>query len=143
MAFIMTNHSLSPLTEVNDPLVNALTATSPRFVESLTLRFGYHGEHHLFPAMSSRYALRVREAIQRLWPGRYQSMPLLRALLALHRTGRVYANDSTLMDPRTGRVWPTLLPRDDSPPARGTGPTTGEGTPTQHDDAAGQGSCCA
>ena len=142
MAFIMTNHSLSPLTEVNDPLVNALTVTSSRFVEWLTLRFGYHVEHHLFPAMSSRHALRVREAVQRLWPERYQSMPLLRAVLTLHRTGRVYANDVTLMDPRTGRIWPTLLPRDDSPPKPSREPTTAEGTPTQYGNAAGQGSCC-
>ena len=43
-------------------------------------------------------------------------MPLTEALLALHRTGRVYADDVTLMDPRTGRTWPTLLPRDASSP---------------------------
>jgi fatty acid desaturase len=111
MAFIMTNHSLSPHTEVNDPLVNALSVTAPRFVEWVTLRFGYHVEHHLFPSMSSRHARLVRAAIQRRWPERYQSMPLLQALLALHRTGRVYADDTTLMDPRTGRTWPTLMPR--------------------------------
>ncbi len=116
MVFIMTNHSLSPLTEINDPLVNALTVTSPRFVEWLTLRFGYHVEHHLFPAMSSRHALRVRAAIQQLWPERYQAMPLERALPALHRTGRVYLDEVTLFDPRTGRTWPTLLPRPASSP---------------------------
>lgn len=111
MTFIMTNHGLSPLTEVNDPLVNSLTVTAPRLLEWVTLRFGYHVEHHLFPSMSSRHAHRVRAAIQQRWPERYQSMSLLQALLALHRTGRVYANDTTLIDPRTGRTWPTLLPR--------------------------------
>lgn len=116
MAFIMTNHSLSPLTKVNDPLVNALTVTSSPVVEWFTLNFGYHVEHHLFPSMSSRHARRVRAVVQQLWPGRYQSMPLTEALLALHRTGRVYADDVTLMDPRTGRTWPTLLPRDASSP---------------------------
>jgi fatty acid desaturase len=116
MAFIMTNHSLSPLTKVNDPLVNALTVTSSPLVEWFTLHFGYHVEHHLFPSMSSRHARRVRAVVQELWPGRYQSMPLTAALLALHRTGRVYADDVTLMDPRTGRTWPTLLPRDASSP---------------------------
>jgi fatty acid desaturase len=116
MVFIMTNHSLSPLTEINDPLVNALTVTSPPLVEWLTLRFGYHVEHHLFPAMSSRHAWRVRAAVQQLWPERYQAMPLGRALLALHRTGRVYADDTTLMDPRTGKTSSTLLPRDESSP---------------------------
>jgi fatty acid desaturase len=106
MAFIMTNHSLSPLARVNDPLVNALSVTAPRWVEWLTLGFGYHVEHHLFPSMSSRHALLVREAILKRWPGRYQSIPLLGALLALHRTARVYEDETTLIDPRTGRKWP-------------------------------------
>ena len=30
MAFILTNHGLSPLTDVNDPLVNSLSVTAPR-----------------------------------------------------------------------------------------------------------------
>jgi fatty acid desaturase len=111
MSFIMTNHALSPLTEVDDPLMNALTVTSPPLIEWLTLRFGYHVEHHLFPSMSSRHAPRVRAAVEQRWPERYQSMPLLQALLALHRTGRVYADETTLTDPRTGRTWPTLLPQ--------------------------------
>jgi fatty acid desaturase len=117
MTFIMTNHSLSPLTEINDPLINSRTVTAPRWLEWLTLGFGYHVEHHLFPAMSSRHARRVREAVQQCWPARYQSMSLWRALLMLHHTGRVYANDTTLLDPLTGRTWSTLLPRDGSLPA--------------------------
>ena len=111
MTFIMTNHSLSPLTEVNDPLANSLSVTAPRWLEWLTLRFGYHVEHHLFPSMSSRHAPRVREVLRERWPERYQSMSLARALYKLHRTGRVYEQPTTLLDPRTGRRWPTLLPR--------------------------------
>jgi fatty acid desaturase len=117
MAFIMTNHGLSPVTRVNDPLVNALSVTAPRWVEWLTLGFGYHVEHHLFSSMSSRHAPRVREILRERWPERYQSMPLWRALLALHRTARVYEDETTLLDPRTGRRWPTLKPREQDPPA--------------------------
>lgn len=143
MAFIMTNHSLSPLTEVNDPLVNALTVRSPRLIEWLTLRFGYHVEHHLFPSISSRHAPRVRAEVERRWPERYQSMTLLQALLALHRTGRVYVNETTLMDPRTGQTWPTLLPRFNSSSqadaaARPAKPSFGQGG---HE--ASKGTCCA
>jgi hypothetical protein len=108
----VTNHSLSPLTQVNDPLVNSLTVTAPRWIEWLTLRFGYHVEHHLFPAMSSRHSPLVRAFVRERWPERYQSMSLTRALLTLHRTARVYENDTTLLAPRTGRTCPTLLPRD-------------------------------
>ena len=111
MAFILTNHSLSPRVEINDPLVSGLSVTAPRWIEWITLRFGFHVEHHLFPAMSSRHARTVRELLRRRWPGRYQSMPLHAALRELHRTARVYKDAVTLIDPRTGREFATLTPR--------------------------------
>lgn len=114
MGFILTNHSLSPHANVNDPLINSLSVTAPRLVEWFTLRFGFHVEHHLFPWMSSRHAPEVRALVRARWPERYQSMPLVLALLALHRTGRVYKDSTTLADLPGGKEWPTLLPRDKS-----------------------------
>jgi fatty acid desaturase len=114
MAYILTNHSLSPLTDVNDPLCNSLSVTAPRLFERLHLDFGLHVEHHLFPAMSSRHARRVRELIVARWPGRYQSMPLGRALALLFATPRVYKEPTRLFDPRTGDEHPTLLPDEES-----------------------------
>lgn len=112
MSFILTNHGLSPLTPgVNDPLVNSLSVTLPPLLNWLTLGFGHHTEHHLFPGMSTRHAPAVRDRLLARWPERFQSMPLLRALLTLHRTARVYRDHTTLTDPRSGAVWPTLLPR--------------------------------
>lgn len=105
MSFVLTNHSLSPRVEIDDPLVNGLSVTAPRWVEWLTLHFGYHVEHHLFPAMSSRYARRIRALVRERWPGRYQSMPLAKALRLLYRTGRVYKDAVTLVDPRTGHEY--------------------------------------
>jgi fatty acid desaturase len=110
MAFILTNHALMPQVAINDPLVSGLSVTAPRWIEWLTLRFGFHVEHHLFPAMSSRHAHLVRAELQARWPGRYQSMPLGRALAELHRTARVYKDATTLIDPRTGCEFPTILP---------------------------------
>jgi fatty acid desaturase len=110
MSFILTNHGLSPRVEVNDPLVSGLSVTAPRWVEWITLQFGYHVEHHLFPAMSSRYARDVRALLREKWPGRYQSMPLGTALRELHRTARIYKDAVTLVDPRTGREFATLMP---------------------------------
>jgi fatty acid desaturase len=98
--------------EINDPLVSGLSVTAPRWVEWITLRFGYHVEHHLFPAMSSRHARKVRALLHLRWPGRYQSMPLGRALRELHRTARVYMDAVTLIDPRSGREFATLMPAD-------------------------------
>jgi fatty acid desaturase len=112
MAFILTNHGLMPITDdENDPLANSLSVTLPRPLEWLTLGFGYHTEHHLFPAMSARFGPAVRAALQAEWPERYQTMPLTSALASLHRTARVYRDAHTLTDPRSGAVWPTLGPR--------------------------------
>ena len=110
MAFILTNHSLSPRVSINDPVVSGLSVTAPRWFEWLTLGFGFHVEHHLFPSMSTRHAPLVRDVVRTRWPERYQSMPLVRALGELHRTSRVYKNAVTLVDPRTGEEYPTLLP---------------------------------
>jgi fatty acid desaturase len=110
IAFILTNHSLSPRVEINDPLVSSLTVTTPRWIEWLTLGFGFHVEHHLFPAMSSRHARKVSALLSARFPERYQSMPLLDALRMLHNTARVYKDATTLVDPKTGREFPTLQP---------------------------------
>jgi fatty acid desaturase len=110
MSFIITNHSLSPRVEINDPLLSGLSVTTPRLVDLLTLGFGYHVEHHVFPALSTRHAQEIRALLKTHWPERYQSMALGDALLALHRTGRVYKDAVTLYDPRTGGEFPTLLP---------------------------------
>lgn len=108
MGFILTNHSLSPLANVNDPLYTGLTVTVPRWVDWVTLGFGAHVEHHLFPGMSSRHAPTITAQLRARWPERYQSMPLGAALLALHRTARVYKDATTQIDPYTDREHPTL-----------------------------------
>jgi fatty acid desaturase len=111
MSFIVTNHNLSPLAPVNDPLVNSLSVTLPRVLEWFTLDFGFHTEHHLFPTMSTRHGRVVREVLKARFPERYQSLPLPAALHRLHTTARVYRDNVTLIDPRSGRTWPTLTPR--------------------------------
>ncbi|MDB4957525.1 MAG: Fatty acid desaturase [Myxococcales bacterium] len=110
MAFILTNHSLSPRTTINDPLLGGLSVTTSRLVERVTLGFGFHVEHHLFPTMSTRHAPAVRALIKAHWPERYQSMRLVDALRRLHCTARVYKNATTLVDPLTGAEFSTLLP---------------------------------
>ena len=113
MMFIMTNHNLSSLTPtVNDPLVNSLSVTLPRPLEWFTLDFGYHVEHHLFPSMSARHGRRVRTALHAQFPHLYQSMPLPAALWRLFDTARVYRDDTTLVDPPSGRTFATLAPRE-------------------------------
>jgi fatty acid desaturase len=123
MGFILTNHSLSPLTAINDPLLNSLSVTTPRLVEWLTLGFGYHVEHHLFPAMSARHAPEVRALLRAHYPGKYQSMPILRATAALHRSARVYKDATTLVDPKSGREWLALHASETGAPPAPVTPT--------------------
>jgi fatty acid desaturase len=117
MAFILTNHSLSPRVAVNDPLISGLSVTTTRIVDWLTLGFGYHVEHHLFPAMSTRHAPTVRAHVLARWPDRYQSMPLVSALRRMYRGARVYQSETMLCDPKTGTVHATLAPRAGAPDA--------------------------
>jgi fatty acid desaturase len=110
MSFILTNHSLSPHTDVNDPLMNSLSLTLPRFFDWLTLGFGHHVEHHLFPAVSGRHADEIGAEVRELWPERYQTLPYFRALGLLHRSPRVYRSATRLFDPTSGKEWSALLP---------------------------------
>ena len=131
VSYILTNHSLSPLTDVNDPLVNSLSVTLPGWLMRLHLQFGLHVEHHLFPSMSSAFAPLVRQQLIARWPERYQSLPLLTALRRLWRTPRIYAAPTRLHDPRTGLEAATLqpgvaLPAED----QGESATVSGGTPS-------------
>ena len=117
MGLILTNHSLSPHTDENDPLVTSLSVTGPPFIEWLTLNFGFHVEHHLFPAMSGRHAPEVRAALRLRYPERYQSLPYWQAQGRLHGSPRVYADHTTLVDPKTGETWPALSPTSPARPA--------------------------
>ncbi len=108
MSYIVTNHALNPLGTHQDPLENSLTVTVPAWYQFYTLGFGYHVEHHLFPAMSSFYAPQVQEGLRALAPQRYQEMPLGRALGLVWSTPRVYRKDWELFEPETSAVYPTL-----------------------------------
>lgn len=103
MSYILTNHSLSPLTDVNDPLANSLTVSMPAWFERYTLQFGLHVEHHLFPSVSGRHCGKIQTILRKNWPDRYRSLPLFTALARLWASGRIYKDAHTLIDPRSGR----------------------------------------
>ncbi len=108
MSYISTNHNLSPLTHENDPLVNSLTVTSHPVVEWFTLNFGYHVEHHLFPAVSSKYAKKIHQVLIEKFPDTYKYMPKKQAMRALYNTARIYKNATTLVHPKTLKTFDTL-----------------------------------
>lgn len=108
MAHIITNHSLSPHCEKNDALASSLTVSVPKWFEFYSLGFGYHVEHHLFPAMSNRHAPRVQAELRRIAPEHYQEMPLTSALKLMFSTPRVYGTPTTLLDPDSLQSFQTL-----------------------------------
>ena len=112
MSYIATNHFLNPLTDVNDPLVNTLSVTSPRWLERLHLEFGYHVEHHLFPTMSGRHAPAVRDVLVGLHGDRYLRMSHARALRLLYARPKLHDAHDTVVDPRTLATFHTLRPGD-------------------------------
>ena len=108
MSYISTNHNISPYTKKNDPLVNSLTVTNHPILEFLNLNFGYHTEHHLFPAMPASKAKLVSEKLKEMYPDRYKIMPKSKALKLLYSTPRIYKNRDILVDPKTGDEFATL-----------------------------------
>jgi len=110
MSYIATNHFLNPLTEVNDPLANTLSVTSPRWLERLHLQFGYHVEHHIFPMMSGRHFPAVRNVLRRSYGDRYLTLPHGRALQLLYTRPKLHGTHDTLIDPRTLSTFNTLAP---------------------------------
>lgn len=108
ISYISTNHQLSPLTGLNDPLANSLTVSVPRWVDVLHLNFSHHVEHHVFPGMSPKYAPLVKTQLKKQFPDRYQEMPFGAALASLWRTPRLYKDHTDLVDPHRGMVYGSL-----------------------------------
>ncbi len=108
MSYIATNHVLSPLTSVNDPLSNSLSVRTLKWLDILYLNFSHHTEHHLFPSMSPKYAPQVKALCKQLWPDRYHEMSHRKALLCVWRTPRLYAHETGLTDPVRGGDYPVL-----------------------------------
>lgn len=108
MSYISTNHNLSPLTKHNDPLENSLSVTNHPAFEFISLNFGYHVEHHIFPTVSGKHMKKVHKKLVELFPNDYQVMPKWKAMKALYSTPRIYRSDYELIHPETQAVAPTL-----------------------------------
>jgi fatty acid desaturase len=96
MAYIYTNHMLSPLTEDNDPLVSSLSLRVPAWLDLLHSNFSHHSEHHVFPGLNSSYYPQVRELLMRHYPERYRLLGAGLAWRLLLSTPRFYRDAHTL-----------------------------------------------
>lgn len=104
MSYISTNHFLRPLTETDESLLNSMSVTTLKWLDTLHLNFSHHVEHHIFPTMNHRFAPLVRRYLVKHVPDLYLSPPHWKALWHLYKTPRLYLNDHTLIDPFTGRT---------------------------------------
>lgn len=108
LSYIVTNHNMSPLTKVNDPMVNSLTVTTGKFWSFIHLNFGYHVEHHLFPRVSCKHAKKLHVLCKEMYPEQYQSMPKWKALKHLYLTPRIYKSSDMLIHPKSLKTYSTL-----------------------------------
>ncbi|MDJ0799679.1 MAG: fatty acid desaturase [Calothrix sp. MO_167.B12] len=70
MLYIYTNHLVSPITEINDPLANGISLQVPKFIDVLHVHFSYHVEHHIFPGLNSDYYPMVRDLLRQHYSDR-------------------------------------------------------------------------
>lgn len=108
LSYISTNHNISPLTKINDPLENSLTVTTNPVSDFFHLNFGYHVEHHLFPRVSCKHSKTIHKHLKAMYPTKYKYMPKWKALVYLYQTPRIYKNAEELVHPETMETFPTL-----------------------------------
>jgi fatty acid desaturase len=98
MFYIYTNHMLSPMTNINDPLLNSVSLRVPKLFDALHLNFSYHTEHHIFPAINSDYYPVVQELLKTHYPERMNLLDAKVAWDLLRQTPRHYKNETTFTD---------------------------------------------
>jgi fatty acid desaturase len=92
--YIYTNHMLSRMTSVNDPLINSVSLRVPKLFDQLHLNFSYHTEHHIFPGINSDYYPRVQELLENYYPERMNLLDAGEAWRLLRQTPRHYKHEN-------------------------------------------------
>ena len=69
MIYIATNHwLLAASPDTDNPFVNTASVETHPVMDLLHLNFSYHQEHHIFPAMSPKFAPLLRKHLRELNP---------------------------------------------------------------------------
>jgi fatty acid desaturase len=94
MMYIATNHWMQPASEEHDnPFVNTASVATHPVLDWMHFNFSHHQEHHIFPAMSPRYAPLLRERLRELNPRASIVYPHLHALRVLFGRPPLYSAD--------------------------------------------------
>ncbi|MFP2906787.1 fatty acid desaturase family protein [Pyxidicoccus sp. 3LFB2] len=106
MVYIATNHWMQPASEeIDNPFVNTASVETHPVLNWLHLNFSYHQEHHIFPAMNSRFAPLLRQHLRALNPEASIVYPHLHALRTIYGRPALYGKDGhTLVDPTGTRT---------------------------------------
>ncbi|MBI4292371.1 MAG: acyl-CoA desaturase [Betaproteobacteria bacterium] len=104
MSYTATNHFLNPLVDDEDQLATSMGVTTHPWLDLIHFNFSHHAEHHLFPAMSSKYYPLVRAKLRQYAGERFVTPPHWKALLMVFRTPRFHVGKDVLVDPASGRV---------------------------------------
>lgn len=103
MVYIATNHWLLPASDATDnPFVNTASVETHPVMDWVHLNFSYHQEHHIFPAMSPRFAPLLRRKLRALNPEASIVYPHLRALGLLFQRPPLYGADGHTLTRRDG-----------------------------------------
>ena len=86
MHYIYTQHSLLPMTPIDDPLANSTSIRLPRIVDAIHHHLSHHIEHHLFPRVPSIYYPEIRRILAQRYPATFRTVPVRQALAALWRS---------------------------------------------------------
>jgi fatty acid desaturase len=99
MSYIGTNHLVRQETLKNDPLDNAMSLRTYRWVDVMHGWFSLHVEHHLFPGMNPSQAPKVKRWLEANAAEKYVRPSHARALWYLYRTPRPHDGPTVLADP--------------------------------------------
>jgi fatty acid desaturase len=77
--YFFTNHRLQQFHNSDDVLASTTSVIVPRVCDFLHSNFSYHTEHHLFPAMSSKYYPMVSKLLHAHFPDRYHRVSIAAA----------------------------------------------------------------
>ena len=103
LAYITTNHMLSPAGPGRDTLEVTMSVSTWKWVDCMHFHFSHHVEHHLFPSLGSDAYPAVRRWLREHASDQYLAPPHLTALRTLFHTPRLYDQRHHLVDPERGR----------------------------------------
>jgi fatty acid desaturase len=83
--YFYTNHRLQKFHHSDDVVASTTSVAVPYICDILHSNFSYHTEHHLFPAMNSKYYPMVGKLLQAQFPDRYHRVSMATAWSALWR----------------------------------------------------------